>query len=136
MFLSDYRSTNSTLYRICRYALPFQAGLLVLLGIASMIPICREEVICTVQNSFRDSLEPMLTWTNGSPPLWADFLLNRKSVSWFPVKPEVILLKKIQIWLNFMYYAFFSKIIDFSKSKNSNTCYRAISNNFAPPIQL
>jgi len=63
------RSTNSTLYRICRYALPFQAGLLVLLGIASMIPLCREEVICSVQNSFRDSLEPMLTWNNGSPPL-------------------------------------------------------------------
>ena len=55
--------------RVARASLPFQAGLLLLLGVASFAPIYREEIICSVQNTFRDSFEPMLQWTNGSPPI-------------------------------------------------------------------
>ena len=56
------------MYRVCRYALPFQAGLLILLGIASFVPLVQEEVVCSVQNSFQNSLEPMLRWS-GTPPM-------------------------------------------------------------------
>ena len=63
-----FRSTSSLLYRVCRYALPFQAGLLILLGVASIVPLVREEVICSVQNSFQESFEPMLHWS-GTPPM-------------------------------------------------------------------
>ena len=124
-FLFNYRSTNSTLYRICRYALPFQAGLLVLLGIASMIPLCREEVICSVQNSFRDSLEPMLTWNNGSPPLWENFV--------YKIKFGSILCT--YAFLKYVLVLDFSKNV-FKNDSKSKFIIIVLSNNFAPPIEL
>jgi len=63
------RSSGSFLWRVARFAIPIQAGLLILLGISSIVPINKEEIICSVQNTFRDSLEPMMEWTNGSPPI-------------------------------------------------------------------
>ena len=54
---------------MARAAIPIQAGLLLLLGVLSFAPIYKEEIICTVQNTFRDSFEPMMQWTNGSPPM-------------------------------------------------------------------
>jgi len=64
------RSCRGWIYRWVRASLPIQAGLLVLLGVLSFAPIAiwKEEVLCTVQNNFRDSIEPMMTWNNGPPP--------------------------------------------------------------------
>lgn len=62
-------SCRRWIYRWARASLPFQAGLLVLLGVLSLAPIWKEEIICSFQNNFRDSIEPMLSWSNGSPPI-------------------------------------------------------------------
>ena len=68
----DFSSCRRWIYRWVRASLPIQAGLLVLLGVLSFAPIAiwKEEVLCTVQNNFRDSIEPMMTWNNGPPPTW------------------------------------------------------------------
>ena len=66
----NFSSCRRWIYRWVRASLPIQAGLLVLLGVLSFAPIAiwKEEVLCTVQNNFRDSIEPMMTWNNGPPP--------------------------------------------------------------------
>jgi len=55
--------------RVVRAALPIQALMLLLLGVSSIVPLERDELICTLQNNLQRSLEPMLRWSNGPPPI-------------------------------------------------------------------
>jgi nesprin-1 len=55
--------------RVVRAAVPIQAMMLILLGVSSIVPLDRDELICTVQNNLGRSFEPMLRWSNGPPPL-------------------------------------------------------------------
>jgi nesprin-1 len=43
--------------------------MLILLGVSSIVPLEKDELICSVQNNLGRSLEPMLRWSNGPPPL-------------------------------------------------------------------
>ncbi|XP_023348442.1 uncharacterized protein LOC111717154 isoform X2 [Eurytemora carolleeae] len=55
--------------RVVRAALPIQALMLLLLGVSSIVPLEHDELICTLQNNLQRSLEPMLRWSNGPPPI-------------------------------------------------------------------
>lgn len=55
--------------RVVRAAVPIQAMMLLLLGVSSIVPLDRDELICTLQNNLERSLEPMLRWTEGPPPI-------------------------------------------------------------------
>ncbi|KAK3090342.1 hypothetical protein FSP39_011059 [Pinctada imbricata] len=57
------------LSRVLRTALPLQLLLLLLLGVASLVPICEDEYSCVLMNNFRRSLGPMLQYTDGPPPV-------------------------------------------------------------------
>ncbi|XP_065491709.1 nesprin-2 isoform X3 [Caloenas nicobarica] len=58
----------SFFYRILRAALPFQFFFLLLLLLASMIPLSEEDYSCTQANNFARSFHPMLRYTKGPPP--------------------------------------------------------------------
>jgi len=55
--------------RVVRAAVPIQALMLLLLGVSSIVPLDQEELICSLQNNIQRSLEPMLRWSNGPPPM-------------------------------------------------------------------
>jgi len=55
--------------RVVRAALPIQALMLLLLGVSSIVPLEHDELICSLQNNLQRSLEPMLRWSNGPPPI-------------------------------------------------------------------
>ncbi|CAG0887178.1 unnamed protein product [Darwinula stevensoni] len=57
------------LSRVLRAALPVQAFMLLLLGLTALYPMCEDEFECIWSNSFRDSLQPMLAYRGGSPPV-------------------------------------------------------------------
>ncbi|XP_014668311.1 PREDICTED: nesprin-1-like isoform X2 [Priapulus caudatus] len=59
----------SFLSRVVRTALPLQALMLALVGLACLIPVCKEDYSCVLQNTFAQSLDPMLRYTDGAPPL-------------------------------------------------------------------
>uniref|UniRef100_A0A8C6XJJ9 KASH domain-containing protein n=1 Tax=Naja naja TaxID=35670 RepID=A0A8C6XJJ9_NAJNA len=54
--------------RVLRAALPLQLFLLLLLFLASLIPISEEDYSCTQTNNFARSFYPMLRYINGPPP--------------------------------------------------------------------
>ena len=73
--------------RVVRAAVPIQALMLLLLGVrlllltlsrtwptllqvSSIVPLDQDELICSLQNNLQRSLEPMLQWSNGPPPIW------------------------------------------------------------------
>lgn len=57
------------LQRVLCAALPLQVLLLLLLGVACLVPVCEDDsYTCLLSNNMRKSLTPMLHYTQGAPP--------------------------------------------------------------------
>ncbi|XP_041108343.1 nesprin-1 isoform X15 [Polyodon spathula] len=63
------RRSQSFFLRVLRAALPLQLLLLLLIGLACLVPMTEEDYSCTLSNNFARSFHPMLRYTNGPPPI-------------------------------------------------------------------
>lgn len=60
----------SFLFRVLRAAFFIQLLLLLLIGLACMVPMTEEDYSCHYANNFARSFHPMLRYMNGPPPVW------------------------------------------------------------------
>nr|XP_023420318.1 nesprin-1 isoform X2 [Cavia porcellus] len=67
--LRPARSGRAFLFRVLRAAFPLQLLLLLLVGLACLVPMSEEDYSCALSNNFARSFHPMLRYTNGPPPL-------------------------------------------------------------------
>lgn len=59
----------SFLFRVLRAAFFIQLLLLLLIGLACMVPMTEEDYSCHYANNFARSFHPMLRYMNGPPPI-------------------------------------------------------------------
>ncbi|XP_028970453.2 nesprin-1 isoform X2 [Esox lucius] len=67
--LSRPPTGQSFILRVLRAALPLQLLLLLLIGLACLVPMTEEDYSCHHANNFARSFHPMLRYTNGPPPI-------------------------------------------------------------------
>ncbi|XP_039603730.1 nesprin-1-like isoform X8 [Polypterus senegalus] len=66
---SETQHSQSFFLRVLRAALPLQLLLLLLIGLACLVPMTEEDYSCALSNNFARSFHPMLRYTNGPPPI-------------------------------------------------------------------
>uniref|UniRef100_A0A3B4FY37 KASH domain-containing protein n=1 Tax=Pundamilia nyererei TaxID=303518 RepID=A0A3B4FY37_9CICH len=66
---SSSSKDKSFLLRVLRAALPVHLLLLLLIGLACLVPMTEEDYSCHHANNFARSFHPMLRYTNGPPPI-------------------------------------------------------------------
>ncbi|TWW68818.1 Nesprin-1 Enaptin KASH domain-containing protein 1 [Takifugu flavidus] len=67
--LSSPTKAPSFLFRVLRAAFFIQLLLLLLIGLACMVPMTEEDYSCHYANNFARSFHPMLRYMNGPPPI-------------------------------------------------------------------
>ncbi|XP_053736179.1 nesprin-1 isoform X10 [Synchiropus splendidus] len=66
---SSSSKSPSYMLRVVRAALPVHLLLLLLIGLACLVPMTQEDYSCHHANNFARSFHPMLRYTNGPPPI-------------------------------------------------------------------
>jgi len=64
----DSHRRRAFLSRVLRTAVPIQVLMLLILGMACLVPMTEEDYSCVLTNNLRRSLDPMLRYTDGPPP--------------------------------------------------------------------